>query len=104
MRLMKAIPLGVLATALLCSTVLLCGPVLLAQNSAVAQRIVTDVNELSLTTLKGNVPRLAQAQFDQGEAGSSPQLTHMRLVLSRSTAKQAALEAHLAQLQDKSSP
>jgi hypothetical protein len=100
----KAFPLSVLAAALLCSTALFCGPVLPAQNSAVAPRITTDVNELSLAALKGNVPRLAQAQFDQGEAASSTQLTHMRLVLSRSTEQQAALDAYLAQLQDKSSP
>ena len=98
MRLMKAIPLGILAGALLCSTALL------AQHSTATPRIAANVDELSLTTLKGNVPRLAQAQFDQGEAASSTQLTHMRLVLSRSTEQQAALDAYLAQLQDKSSP
>jgi hypothetical protein len=98
MRLMKAIPLGILAGALLCSTALL------AQHSTATPRITANVDELSLTTLKGNVPRLAQAQFDQGEAVSSTQLTHMRLVLSRSPEQQAALDAYLAQLQDKSSP
>jgi subtilase family serine protease len=98
MRLMKAFPLGVLAGALLCSTVLL------AQHSTATPRITANVDELSLTTLKGNVPRLAQAQFDQGEAASSTQLTHIRLVLSRSTEQQAALDSYLAQLQDKSSP
>jgi subtilase family serine protease len=98
MRLMKAIPLGVLAGALLCSTALL------AQHSTATPRIAANVDELSLTTLKGNVPRLAQAQFDQGEAASSTQLTHMRLVLSRSPEQQTALDAYLAQLQDKSSP
>ena len=98
MRLMKAISLSVLAGALLCSTALM------AQSSTATPRIAANVDELSLTTLKGNVPRLAQAQFDQGEAASSTQLTHMRLVLSRSTEQQAALDAYLAQLQDKSSP
>jgi hypothetical protein len=98
MRLMKAFPLCVLASAWLCSSALM------AQSSAVAPRITTDVNELSLTALKGNVPRLAQAQFDQGEAAPSTQLTHIRLVLSRSSEQQAALDSYLAQLQDKSSP
>jgi subtilase family serine protease len=107
MRLMKAFPLNVLAVlagALLCSAALLSGPVLSAQNSSVAQRITTDVNELSRATLKGNVPHLARAEFDQGEAAPSTPLTHMRLVLSRSTEQQAALDSYLAQLQDKSSP
>jgi len=98
MRLMKAFPLGVLAAAWLSSTALM------AQSSPAAQRITTDVNELSLATLKGNVPRLARAEFDQGEAAPSTQLTHMRLVLSRSSEQQAALDSYLAQLQDKSSP
>jgi subtilase family serine protease len=98
MRLMKAISLSVLAGALLCSTALM------AQSSTATPRIAANVDELSLTTLKGNVPSLARAEFDQGEAASSTQLTHMRLVLSRSTEQQAALDSYLAQLQDKSSP
>jgi hypothetical protein len=98
MRMMKAFPLSVLAAAWLCPAALM------AQSSAVAPRITTDVSELSLATLKGNVPRLAQAQFDQGEASSSTQLTHVRLVLSRSSEQQATLDSYLAQLQDKSSP
>jgi hypothetical protein len=101
MRLIKAFPLNVLA---LLAGVLLCSTALLAQKSAVPQRITTDVNELSLATLRGNVPHLARAEFDQGEAAPSTQLTHVRLVLSRSSEQQAALDAYLAQLQDKSSP
>jgi hypothetical protein len=62
------------------------------------------VDESSLTTLKGNVPSLARAEFDQGEADAATQLTSMRLVLSRSAAQQSALDSYLAQLQDKSSP
>jgi hypothetical protein len=98
MRFLKAFPLVALACALLCSTALL------AQHSTISPRITTDVNELSLATLKDNVPGLARAEFDQGEAAPSTQLTHMRLVLSRSSEQQAALDAYLVQLQDKSSP
>ena len=104
MRLMKAFPHSVLAGALLSSAALLCGQVLSAQNSSVAPRITADVNELSLATLKGNVPHLARAEFDQGETAPSTPLTHMRLVLSRSAMQQTALDSYLAQLQDKSSP
>jgi subtilase family serine protease len=95
---MKASPLGILAGALLSCAALA------AQNSTIAPRITTDVDESSLTTLKGNVPHRAQAQYDQGEASASTQLTHMRLVLSRTSEQQAALDQYLAQLQDKSSP
>ena len=98
MRSVKASPLGVLAGALLCSTALL------AQNSTISPRIVSNVDESSLTTLKGNVPRLARAEYDQGEADAATQFTHIRLVLSRSSEQQAALDSYLAQLQDKSSP
>lgn len=83
---------------------MLCNPGLQAQNFAVAPRITTNVDESSLTTLKGNVPRLARAQYDRGEASPSTQLTHMRLVLKRSSQQQAALDTYLAELQDKSSP
>src|SRR5271166_3767106 len=98
MRSMKASSLFVLAGALLGSAGLL------AQSSKIAPRITSYVNESSRTTLKGNVPHLARAEFDQGEADAATQLTNMRLVLSRSDEQQASLDAYLAQLQDKSSP
>jgi subtilase family serine protease len=62
------------------------------------------VDELSLTTLRGNVPQMARPEYDQGEASPSTQLTHIRLVLSRSSEQQAALDQYAADLQDKSSP
>ena len=98
MRSFNAFSLLVLACALLCSEGLL------AQSSNISPRIVSYVDESSRTTLKGNVPHLAQAEFDQGEADAATQLTHMRLVLSRSVSQRAALDSYLAQLQDKSSP
>jgi subtilase family serine protease len=93
-----------MAGALLCVAVLLGSPELQAQNSRIAPRITTDVNESSLATLRGNVPRLARAEYDQGETSSATQLPHIRLLLSRSSEQQAALDQYLAQLQDKSSP
>ena len=98
MRSLKASSLYVLAGALLCSAGLL------AQSSNIAPRITSYVDESSRTTLKGNVPHLARAEFDQGEADAATQLTNMRLVLSRSAAQQATLDSYLAQLQQKSSP
>jgi hypothetical protein len=94
----RSLPLGVLAGALFCSAALL------AQSSSVAPRITSAVQESSLTTLTGNVPLLAKAQYDNGEPSAATQLTHVRLVLSRSDEQEAALNNYLAQLQDKSSP
>ncbi len=95
---MKAFPLCVLACALLCSSGLQ------AQNSTVAPRITASIDNSSLTTLRGNVPGLARTATEQGEASSSTELDHMRLVLSRTSDQQAALDLYLAQLQDKASP
>jgi subtilase family serine protease len=104
MRSIKAFPLGILSSVLLCLTVLPGNSFLQAQNSAVSPRITSYVDDSSRTVLHGNIPRLAQAQYDQGEASPSTPLTHIRLVLSRSSEQQAALDTYLAQLQDKSSP
>ena len=101
---MRPLPYHTAASAFICSTALLCAAFLPAQNSAVAPRITANVDESSLMTLKGNVPQLARAQYDQGEAPGSTQMTHMRLVLKRSTEQQAALDKFMGELQDKSSP
>jgi hypothetical protein len=94
---LRSLPLYIVASALLfCSA-------LMAQSVAPAVRIVASVDEASLTTLKGNVPARARAEYDQGEASSSTQMTHVRLVLSRSSEQQAALDSYLVALQDKSS-
>ncbi|HEY1984400.1 MAG TPA: Ig-like domain repeat protein [Terracidiphilus sp.] len=79
-------------------------PTLMAQTSATPPRIHQAVNELALVALKGNVPALARAEFDQGRASASTPLTYMRLVLSRTPEQQAALDKYAAELQDKSSP
>jgi trimeric autotransporter adhesin len=69
-----------------------------------APRITQLVNENSLTTLKGNVPPIARAQYDQGAADGSTQLTGVRLIFSRTEEQKTAVDQYLAQLQDKSSP
>jgi subtilase family serine protease len=74
------------------------------QTSSVTPRIVEAVDESRLTKLSGNVPMLAKSQFDRGEIVSSTQLTHIRLVLSRSPEQEAALDKFQTELQDKSSP
>lgn len=75
-----------------------------AQRAGVAPRITGPVNERSLVALQGNVPGVARAEFDRGEAPAATEMSHVRLVLARSAAQQAALDAYDAELQDKSSP
>jgi subtilase family serine protease len=84
--------------------VMAAGMASMAQGSGPSPRITAAVDESRLTKLSGNVPMLARAQYDQGEASPSTQMTHIRLVLSRSAAQQAALDTYLAELQQKSSP
>ncbi len=72
--------------------------------SAIAPRISGPVNETSVVTLHGNVSARARTEFDVGEAPPATQLSHVRLVLSRSPEQQAALDKYMADLQDKSSP
>ncbi len=74
------------------------------QSTQIAPRITTPVNESSLVTLTGNVSSRARAEFDLGAAAPSTQLSHVRLMLSRTSAQEAALNKYLAELQDKSSP
>lgn len=89
--------LCLLAATLISSTFLT------AQSANVAPRITSEIQETSLTSLSGNVPLMANAQYDQGEVSASTRLTHMRLVLSRTPEQDAALTTYLDQLQDKSS-
>ena len=70
----------------------------------VADRIVQPIDDLVVTTLKGNVQPLARAQYDLGPAPQSQPMNHMQLVLQRSAAQEAALEAFLAETQVKDSP
>ena len=70
---------------------------------AVTPRITDHVDEARRVTLPGNRSMLARAEFDQGEASPSTQLTHIRLVLSRSREQEAALDKYSGELQDKSS-
>jgi hypothetical protein len=77
---------------------------LIAQGAEIAPRISVPVDENLLVTLQGNVPWMAKAEFDRGEAAPSTQMLHVRLALSRSSEQQAAMGKYEAELQDKSSP
>lgn len=75
----------------------------LAQSS-VPSRIVEQVNDRALVTLRRNTHPLAQAQFDQGAAPPDLPMSRMLLVLKRSDAQEAALEKLLDDQQDQNSP
>jgi len=75
-----------------------------AQNSSAPPRITVAVNESQLTTLRGNTHPYARAEYDRGAAPDSLPMARMLLVLKRSPAQEAALDALLDQQQDSSSP
>ncbi len=75
-----------------------------AQNPVASERITSVVDETQLVTLHGNVPSLVHAEFDLGAVSAETQMTHMRLVLSRTAAQQQALEQLMAEQQDPRSP
>lgn len=74
-----------------------------AQVSAVAPRISGPVDDSSLVTLKGSVSSLARSEFDRGAPSPSTEMQSVRIVLSRSTEQQAALDKLMAEQVDPSS-
>jgi trimeric autotransporter adhesin len=71
---------------------------------AAPTRIAGPIMDQSRARLQGNTSIMLQPQYDRGEALGSSQLTHMRIVLTRSAQQQTALDRFEQELQDKSSP
>lgn len=92
------------ALVLSIATVLSIAPVAPAQVHKTAPRILSAINEKELVRLGGNVSNLVHTVNDQGEADSGIQLTHIRLMLSRTAVQKAQLDQYMDELQDKSSP
>jgi subtilase family serine protease len=69
-----------------------------------APRINAAVDDSKLTVLRGNTHPLAQAQYDRGPAPANLAMQHMLLVLKRSPAQEAALQAFMSEQLDPSSP
>jgi hypothetical protein len=67
-------------------------------------RIIQRVDESAVVTLRGNTHPLAQPQFDRGAAPPDLPMERMLLVLKRSDAQEAALQALLDAQQDPGSP
>jgi hypothetical protein len=75
------------------------------QNTAprVPARITQIVDDTNLKALRGNVHRLARAEFDRGAVSDSQLANRLVLLLQRSPEQEAALKQLLNQQQDKSS-
>ena len=71
-----------------------------SQASAPVSRIVQRVDESAVVALRGNTHPLAQPQFDRGAAPPDLPMERMLLVLKRSDAQEAALQALLDAQQD----
>jgi subtilase family serine protease len=79
-------------------------PSVFAQATYSQPRIAAAVNDAQVTVLRGNTHPLARAEFDRGSAPATLPMQHMLLVLQRSPAQEAALEALAAEQLDRSSP
>ncbi|HEX4378662.1 MAG TPA: S53 family peptidase, partial [Candidatus Acidoferrum sp.] len=75
-----------------------------SQSPRIPARVTQAVDESNRTTLRGNVHRLARAEFDRGAVSASQPATHVAVVLKRSDDQETALRQLLEQQQDKSSP
>jgi hypothetical protein len=75
-----------------------------SQTPRVPARITQVVDERSLVTLRGNVHRLARAEFDRGAVEDSQPANRMVLLLKRSDDQEAALRQLLDDQQSKASP
>lgn len=88
---------------LLCTLFIVLLPVT-SMAQSVKPLIVQPVSEAQIEVLKGNTPRLAQAQFDRGAAPATLAMNRMLLVLKRSPEQDMALTKLLDDQQDKNSP
>jgi subtilase family serine protease len=75
-----------------------------AQSPRIPARVTQIVDESNRTTLRGNVHRLARAEFDRGAVSASQRAAHVAVMLKRSDEQETALRQLLEQQQDKSSP
>ncbi len=75
-----------------------------SQVPRVAARITQAVDDSNRVALRGNVHRMARAEFDRGAVPESQLASRVDLLLKRSDEQEAALRQLLDQQQDKSSP
>lgn len=67
------------------------------QAARIPARITQAIDERQMVQLKGNVHRLARAEFDQGAVSNATPMKRMQLLLQRSTEQEAALQQFMAE-------
>ena len=72
--------------------------------AAQADRITQPVKSDQVRAVRGNIPRLARPQYDQGPADAALQMDHVLLLFKPSQAQQADLDQLLAAQRNPSSP
>ena len=75
-----------------------------SQSPRTPARVTQSVDDTNRTTLRGNVHRLARAEFDRGAVSDALPASHVAIMLKRSDEQETALGQLLEQQQDKSSP
>src|SRR5580704_10702616 len=75
-----------------------------SQSPRIPARVTQAVDDSNRVTLRGNVHRLARAEFDRGAVSDAQPATRVALLLKRSDDQQTALTHLLEQQQDKTSP
>jgi subtilase family serine protease len=76
----------------------------ISQAPRIPARVMQAVDDSNRVTLRGNVHRLARAEFDRGAVSDAQPATRVALLLKRSDDQQTALTQFLEQQQDKTSP
>src|SRR5271163_3936757 len=104
MTTIKSRSVSAVLAAVVCGVLLFPAGSASAQTANIQSRVTQQVNDSQRIVLRGNTHPLARPQYDHGSAPSSMPLDRMMLVLKRSPAQEAALEALLAGQQEKSSP
>jgi hypothetical protein len=82
----------------------LIGLLLVGTSAVLAASVGGARPEADLVPLKGNVHRLARAQFDVGEAPESLRLSGLDIVFAKTADQERALQQLLSDQQDRSSP
>ena len=104
MRRMRSLPLLALTSGLLLPCAMVFRTAAAAQSAAPAVRIVAQIDESNLVTLKGNTHPAANARNDRGPVSPGLPMTDLILVLSRDPAQQAAFDKLVAGQYDPDSP
>ena len=100
----RSIKMRCLRSLLIIFTALFVSSRLIAQSPEIMPRIAGPVDETVDGCPDRQRTRGCAGGVDRGQAPASTQMTHVRLVLARSSQQEAALDTYLAELQDKSSP